>query len=111
MDLFQGPGESCPKTSPLPATSRLRDFEPWITLRAMSQSEINESEWSKPQNWSLYAYRSRADNRFFVPKRRGFGVTINFGHKSALLYILGFTALILSPLIIALVGIAVKGKL
>lgn len=75
----------------------------------MSQDEINETEWNKQENWSFFAYRSRSDNRFFVPKRRGVGVTINFGHKSAVLYIIGFMALILSPLIIALVGVALKG--
>jgi uncharacterized membrane protein len=50
----------------------------------------------------------RLDNRFIVPKRRGFGATMNFGHKSAALYFIGFMALILSPLIIALVGMVVK---
>jgi uncharacterized membrane protein len=75
----------------------------------MSQDEVNETEWNRQENWSLFACRSRLDNRFFVPKRRGFGVTINFGHKSAALYILGFMLLILSPLIIAFVGIAIKG--
>ena len=74
----------------------------------MSQDEINQREWSKPENWSLFAYRSRLDSRFFVPKRRGMGATINFGHKSAAFYIVGFLALILSPLVIALVGIAIK---
>lgn len=75
----------------------------------MSQDEVNEAEWNRQENWSLFTYRSRLDNRFFVPKRRGFGVTINFGHKSAAVYIFGFMVLILSPLIIALVGIAIKG--
>lgn len=74
----------------------------------MNQDEINESEWNKKENWSLFIYRSRLDNRFIVPKRRGFGATMNFGHKSAALYFIGFMALILSPLIIALVGMAVK---
>jgi len=74
----------------------------------MNQDQLNESEWSKPENWSLFTYSSRVDSRFLVPKRRGFGVTMNFGHKSAALYIIGFMALILSPLIIALAGIAIK---
>jgi uncharacterized membrane protein len=74
----------------------------------MNQNELNESEWNKTENWSTSAYRSRLDNRFIVPKRQGIGVTMNFGHKSAVLYIIGFMALILSPLIIALIGVAVK---
>ena len=74
----------------------------------MNQNELKESEWSKGENWSLFIYHSRLDSRFFVPKRLGFGVTMNFGHKSAALYVIGFTALILSPLIIALVGSAIK---
>jgi uncharacterized membrane protein len=52
----------------------------------MSQDEINQNEWSNPKNWSLFAYRSRLDSRFFVPKRRGMGQTMNFGHKSATLH-------------------------
>jgi uncharacterized membrane protein len=74
----------------------------------MDQEQINQTEWNKPENWSLFVYRSRLDSRFIVPKRRGFGVTMNFGHKSAALYAIGFMALILSPLIIALVGAAIK---
>ena len=47
----------------------------------MTQDEINQSEWSNPTNWSSMVYRSQLDSRFFVPKRVGVGVTVNFGHQ------------------------------
>ena len=46
----------------------------------MSQDEINQGESSNPKNWSMLIYCSRLGGRFFVPKRMGFGVTVNFGH-------------------------------
>ena len=74
----------------------------------MSQNETNQNEWSNPKNWSLFCYSSRLDSRLFVPKQRGVGETMNFGHQKAKLMPLGFLALILVPLFIALVGIALK---
>lgn len=47
----------------------------------MTQDEINQHEWENPANWSPLTYRSPHDTRFFVPKRRGIGVTVNFGHS------------------------------
>ena len=49
--------------------------------RFMTQDEINQDEWENPANWSLLTYRSPRDTRFFVPKRRGIGATVNFGHS------------------------------
>ena len=46
----------------------------------MTQDDTNQSEWSDIKNWPGGIYRNRTDSRFFVPKRRGFGVTVNFGH-------------------------------
>jgi uncharacterized membrane protein len=46
----------------------------------MTQEEINRSEWNNLKNWSAMIYRSQLDSRLFVPKRTGFGTTINFGH-------------------------------
>jgi uncharacterized membrane protein len=74
----------------------------------MNQDEINQNEWSDPKNWSLLSYSSRLDSRLFVPKRRGFGETMNFGHKKARIASLTFMGLILSSLIFALVDIAIK---
>jgi uncharacterized membrane protein len=42
---------------------------------------INQSEWDNRKNWSVLTYSSSKDSRLFVPKRNGFGWTINFGHS------------------------------
>jgi uncharacterized membrane protein len=47
----------------------------------MTQKEVNQSEWENPANWTTFTYNSARDSRFFVPKRQGVGVTMNFGHK------------------------------
>ena len=46
----------------------------------MTQDDINQSEWADRENWSALAYTSSRDSRLFVPKRGGFGWTVNFGH-------------------------------
>ena len=63
----------------------------------MTQDDINQSEWNDPANWSALAYSSRKDSRIFVPKRRGFGLTINFGHKNGKTV---FAALLALPLVV-----------
>ena len=60
----------------------------------------NEAEWSDSKNWPGGVYRSRADSRMIVPKRRGIGVTINFGNPKAVLL---FIALLAIPLEVFLV--------
>ncbi|MGH7940198.1 MAG: hypothetical protein ACREE6_19020 [Limisphaerales bacterium] len=77
----------------------------------MTQDEINEAEWNKKENWSHLYYNSRLDNRLFVPRRRGYGQTMNMGHGKANFYLLGILAVVLSPGIIALVGLWIKGEL
>ena len=48
----------------------------------MTQDDINQREWENPANWSILTYSSPKDSRIFVPKRRSFGWTINFGNIS-----------------------------
>ncbi len=67
-----------------------------------SQQEINEEEWSNPDNWSGFlhcrVYFSKKDSRLFVPlfwnSRLG-PAALNFGHRWAALvlffYLLFFT--------------------
>ena len=60
----------------------------------MTQIEINESEWSNPQNWSgakwAQLYFSRKDSRLWVPKRnRSMGWTINLGNPSGAVCLAG----------------------
>ena len=60
----------------------------------MTQEDINQSEWSKPQNWSgpkLFGiYSSKADKRLWVPKRiPSWGWTINVGHPGGLALLVG----------------------
>jgi uncharacterized membrane protein len=58
-----------------------------------TQEEINEREWHKADNWGRFGiYRSRLDTRALVPKRRPWmGMTINFAHAQAWLYLLGLS--------------------
>ena len=65
----------------------------------MNGQNLNQTEWSKPDNWSTGIYRSRLDSRMIVPKRRGFGVTLNFGNRNAVIL---FFALLAVPLVIFL---------
>jgi uncharacterized membrane protein len=62
-----------------------------ITL--MTQDDINQSEWSNPANYTALTYNSPKDSRLFVPKRRGIGWTINFGHAAGKLVFGAFLAL------------------
>ena len=59
----------------------------------MNQNELNECEWKDPQNRSTLTFNSPRDSRLFVPKRLGFGVTLNFGHASGKLLFLVLLAL------------------
>lgn len=47
----------------------------------MTQNDINQGEWENRENWTILTYNSPRDSRLFVPKRRGYGWTINFGHS------------------------------
>lgn len=66
----------------------------------MSQLEIDDQEWAKPDNWrgGLFHY-SRRDSRSFVPKRNSaMGITINFARPTGVLFLvgaLGFAALLI----------------
>jgi uncharacterized membrane protein len=62
-----------------------------------SQKEIDEREWNDPRNWHWTIYFSRSDSRTFVPKRRGYGTTVNFARRGTVLF---FLCLILLPLTI-----------
>ena len=75
---------------------------PWLkkSLCNMTQEDINQAEWNDPKNWATLAYYSRKDSRMIVPKRRGFGVTVNFGNKNGVVL---FVALLALPLAIFLV--------
>jgi len=75
----------------------------------MTQDDINQSEWENPANWSLLTYSSAKDSRIFVPKRRGVGVTMNFGHKKGKVSFMVMLALLALPVMIyTLVSIVSK---
>ena len=66
----------------------------------MSQIEIDDAEWEKPENWRAgIFYFSRRDSRPFVPKRRSnMGITVNFARATGVLFLvgaLGFAALLI----------------
>ena len=56
----------------------------------MTQDEINQSEWEKPENWTsgskwLRVYFSQADSRTVVPKLNpAHGWTLNFAKPGAI---------------------------
>jgi uncharacterized membrane protein len=71
----------------------------------MTQDEINQGEWSNPENWSLFTYSSTKDTRIFVPKRFGFGWTLNFGRRGAKIWFAAFLSIpLLTFAILWLVG-------
>jgi uncharacterized membrane protein len=62
----------------------------------MTQEEINQAEWSNPQNWSgpkwCKLYFSRRDTRAWVPKwHKAFGWTINIGNPRGAVWLAGVT--------------------
>ena len=76
----------------------------------MDQNKINQEEWNNPKNWSLLAYHSKRDSRMLVPKRWGFGWTVNFGNKKGAWLFVALMAIALTGLIVALIaGAAVHG--
>jgi len=67
----------------------------------MTDDNRNQREWNDPQNWSWgLIYHSRMDSRVMVPKRRGFGLTINFGNRNGVII---FMALLALPLVAFLI--------
>jgi uncharacterized membrane protein len=60
----------------------------------MSQVEIDDAEWKKAENWrGGMIYFSRRDSRPFVPKRHAdMGVTVNFAHRTGILFVAGVLA-------------------
>ena len=71
----------------------------------MSQAVIDEREWGDPRNWRWTFYYSRKDSRTFVPRRRGYGATLNFASRGAFWF---FLFLMLMPLVI--VGAVLLGR-
>ena len=63
----------------------------------MNQDEINQQEWNNPENWCLFCYCSPRDSRVIVPKRWGFGWTINLRNKNGARILV--TLLLLVPIV------------
>lgn len=66
------------------------------------QSEINESEWRNPSNWTRRGiggiYAGKRDTRLLVPKATPImGWTLNFAHPASK-YVLG--GLVLIPIVV-----------
>ncbi len=74
----------------------------------MTNDETNQREWNDLKNWSCGIYRSRTDTRMMVPKRWGFGWTVNFGNRNGVIL---FVALLALPLVIFLVICLVGGHI
>jgi uncharacterized membrane protein len=68
----------------------------------MNQDDLNEAEWSNPENWSGGLYFSKKDSRVWVPKQiRSMGWTINLGQKQGAACLMWtFIALILVSVLI-----------
>jgi hypothetical protein len=68
--------------------------ERWAANEYMNQQDINQTEWSKPDNWSgpklLGLYSSKTDSRLWIPKRTpALGWTINIGHPGGMALFVG----------------------
>ena len=68
----------------------------------MTQNDINQGEWDNTANWSVLTYNSPRDSRLFVPKRRGFGWTVNFGNPNGKIV---FGIFLASPVVIVCVAL------
>jgi len=79
-------------------------------MNNMGQDDINQSEWDNRENWSVLTYSSSKDSRLFVPKRRGFGWTINFGHPGGKFVIGAFLALPAFFFVLAWIAYSHAGK-
>ena len=75
----------------------------------MNQDDLNQQEWKNPQNWSFIVYHSQRDSRMLVPKRWGFGWTINLRNKTGARIFL--TLLLLVPLLSLLAALIIRGHL
>jgi uncharacterized membrane protein len=69
----------------------------------MNQQEINEAEWTNPDNWTgprwLSVYFSKGDSRVWVPKRiPALGWTVNFGQPGGVAWL--FALVVGLPLLI-----------
>jgi uncharacterized membrane protein len=56
----------------------------------------NQAEWSNEANWShpkFGIYFSKRDSRLWVPKKFGWGWTLNMGHPQAAWWLVGLLAL------------------
>jgi uncharacterized membrane protein len=69
----------------------------------MAAAEL-ERLWQDPRNWTPPGiYRSAADPRLIVPKRRRWaGWTLNFGHRAAWLVLLGSIVIAVGPVLLVL---------
>lgn len=43
-----------------------------------AQAQVDEAEYNNPANWKCFFYHSRRDSRVWVPKKFGYGWTVNF---------------------------------
>ena len=74
-----------------------------------SQKEINQAEWSNPDNWSVGFYFSKKDSRAWVPKSIPWmGWTVNLGSRAGAFWMIGF--LVGLPLLIVLLMSFTCGK-
>ena len=58
--------------------------------------ETNQAEWSNEDNWShskFGVYFSKRDTRVWVPKKFGWGWTLNFGQPQASWWLIGLLVL------------------
>ena len=76
----------------------------------MNQDDIDQEEWNNRKNWSWLTYSSQRDSRAMVPKRFGFGWTINFGNKKGRHWFAVFMAIPVIGLIAAIIAAVVCGR-
>lgn len=66
-------------------------------MKKKAQNEIIESPYKNPNNWKGNFYVNNKDPRIIVPKiTPSLGWTLNFGHKTAYIAILGIILIIIA---------------
>ena len=77
-----------------------------VIEKSMNQKEINNNEWSNPENCSCGFYFSKRDTRTWVPKSIPWmGWTLNIGTTAGALWMIGF--LVGLPMLVILLGIII----
>jgi uncharacterized membrane protein len=90
----------------VPAASAAANTQKIIEIRSGPvENQTNNESFNNSSNWHLTFYYGKNDTRVFVPKRRGYGMTLNFARPLTYAW-LGL--LLLPPFLVLAVVLATK---